>query len=87
MTVSSPGQVTGTVRASDPDGIDSVWITVGGGVQGADGFFERDFQAPFDMPVEAGLPDGTPVEVRLRGRDLAGFSHTLRDTVTVIPQP
>jgi len=37
------------------------------------------------MPVEAGLPENFIVQVRVRGRDLAGFSDTLWDTVTVIP--
>jgi hypothetical protein len=77
--------LTGTIRASDPDGIDSVWITMGSIEQGADGFFERDFQAPFQMPVGEGLLENASVEVRLRGRDLAGFSATVVDTVTVIP--
>ena len=62
-----------------------MWIAVGQAEQGADGFFDRVFQAPFEMPVEPGLSENSPVEVRLRGRDLAGFSDTLWDTVTVIP--
>ena len=62
-----------------------MWISVGPLEQGADGFFERDYQAPFRMPVEPGLPATSSVEVRLRGRDLVGYSDTLWDTVTVIP--
>jgi hypothetical protein len=73
------------VRASDPDGIDSVWIATASGEQGADGLFARVFQAPFRLPVPAGLPVTSVVELRLRGRDLAGFADTLWDTVTVIP--
>lgn len=83
----SPDTLTGSVRAEDPDGIDSLWVTVDGVEQGVDGELERVFQAPFRLAVRAGLSPGDSVAVVLRARDLAGFSDTLRRALAVIPCP
>ena len=80
----SPDTLTGTARAQDPDGIDSLWVTVDEVEHGLDGDLERVFAARFRLPVRAGLSAGDSVEVVLRARDLSGFSDTLRQGLEVI---
>lgn len=84
-TVHSPDQLGGTLRAADPDGIDSVWLTLDGREVGLDGLLRQVFETPFSMAVDPGHPAGAALVLRLRARDLAGFSDTVRTTVTVIP--
>jgi hypothetical protein len=84
-TVRSPDELTGTIRVQDPDGIDSVWLTVDHDLTGLDGLFREVVETRFRRPISAGLPPGSRVELMLRARDLAGFSHTIWDTVTVTP--
>jgi hypothetical protein len=83
----SPDTLTGTARAEDPDGIDSLWITVDQMEEGVDGELERVFEARFRLPVRAGFTPGDTVEVALRARDLSGFADTLRRALEVIPCP
>lgn len=80
----SPDTLEGELRAADPDGIDSVWITVDEREEGVDGLLEPVFAARFRLPVRAGLGEGTPVGVVLRARDLAGFTDTLERTLPVV---
>jgi len=73
----------GTVRAEDPDGLDSVWVSVDAEVAGVDGGFERVFAAPFRFVIGAGKNQGTSVPVQFRARDIAGFM-IVRDTYVVV---
>jgi hypothetical protein len=83
--VTSPDTLTGTVRAEDRDGIDSVWVTVDDQRAGQDGFFETVVVAPFRFLIPPGLPQTTVLPVRLEARDIAGFSTTLDTIVVVVP--
>lgn len=80
----SPDTLTGTARAEDPDGIDSLWVTVDQMEHGVDGELDRVFAVRFELPVREGLSGGSTVEVVLRARDLSGFSDTLRQGLKVI---
>lgn len=80
-----PDTLSGTVRAEDTDGLDSVWVTVDSAVAGEDGRFDRVFSAPFRFLIGAGKTPGTVLPVQIRARDIAGF-QVIRDTsVTVVP--
>jgi len=80
-----PDTLSGTVRAEDTDGLDSVWVTVDSAVAGEDGGFDRVFSAPFRFLIGAGKTPGTVLSVQIRARDIAGF-QVIRDTsVTVVP--
>lgn len=83
--VTSPDTLTGTVRAEDRDGIDSVWVTLDTQRAGEDGFFESVVLANFRFVVPAGLPASTVLPVRLEARDIVGFSTILDTIVTVVP--
>ena len=82
--VTSPDTLTGTVRAEDGDGIDSVWVTVDMERAGEDGFFETVLIAPFRFLIPPGLPPSTVLPVRVEARDIAGFSTTLDTIVRVV---
>jgi hypothetical protein len=84
-TVRSPDQLTMTVRARDPDGLDSLWLRFDQREDGIDGLLDQTLEAQLTMPVRSGHAQGTALELRLRGRDLAGFSDTVWDTVVVMP--
>ncbi|HEV8400028.1 MAG TPA: hypothetical protein VGQ18_09360 [Gemmatimonadales bacterium] len=80
-----PDTLSGTVRAEDTDGLDSVWVTVDSAVAGEDGGFDQVFSAPFRFLIGAGKTPGTVLSVQIRARDIAGF-QVIRDTsVTVVP--
>lgn len=83
LTVTSPDTLTGTVRAEDRDGIDSVWVTLDMERAGEDGFFEPVVIANFRFVVPAGLPPTTVLPLRLEARDIVGF-HTVLDTVVAV---
>ena len=77
--------VAGTVHAEDPDGIDSVWVTVDGVVAGEDGLLDRTFTSRFRFLIGAGKSPGTQIPVVIRARDIAGF-EVARDTHVVVVQ-
>lgn len=85
IEVTSPDTLTGTVRAEDRDGIDSVWVTLDMERAGEDGFFEPLVIASFRFLIPAGLPATTVLPVRLEARDIAGFRTVLDTLVTVVP--
>ena len=82
--VTSPDTLTGTVRAEDRDGIDSVWVMVDMTRAGEDGFFETVVVAPFRFVIGTGIPPTTVLPVRVEARDIAGFSTTLDTIVRVV---
>lgn len=84
-TVTSPDTLTGSVRAEDRDGIDSVWVTLDTDRAGEDGFFEPVVVARFRFLVPAGHPVSTPLPVRVEARDIAGFSTVFDTIVVVVP--
>lgn len=85
IEVTSPDTLTGTVRAEDRDGIDSVWVTLAEERAGEDGFFEPLVVANFRFVIPSGLPPTTVLPVRLEARDIAGFRTVLDTLVTVVP--
>jgi len=75
--------VSGTVSAEDPDGLDSVWVSVDLVVAGEDGRVERTFSAPYRFAIAAGKPATTRIPIQFRARDIAGFV-AIRDTFVVV---
>lgn len=86
-SVRSPDTLTGSVRAADPDGIDSVWLSVDSAPPiGADGLLEPTFLATFRAAVRNGHVLGDHVSVRLTARDITGYVGDL-DTFVVVKGP
>ena len=86
-SVRSPDTLSGSLRADDPDGIDSVWLSVDSAPPlGADGLLEPTFLASFRAAVRNGHVLGDHVAVQLTARDLSGFVGGL-DTFVVVRGP
>ena len=86
-SVASPDTLTGSLRAQDPDGVDSVWLSVDSAPPlGADGLLETTFLATFRAAVRSGHVLGDRVLVRLTARDLSGYVGGL-DTFVVVKGP
>lgn len=83
--VTSPGSFTGTVRAEDRDGLDSIWISLESERFGEDGFFLQVVLAPFAFTVPNGFPPGAVLAVRVEARDVTGFRSAIDTSVTVAP--
>ena len=83
--MTSPDTLTGSVRAEDRDGIDSVWVTLDADRTGHDGFFEAVVVTRFRFLIPAGLTRTTALAVRLEARDVVGFRTTLDTIVIVVP--
>lgn len=66
--------VAGTVSASSPEGLDSVFLIVGAEVDGVDGRFDRDLQFTFRWDLEGGFAAGDSVYFTAVARDARGFS-------------
>jgi hypothetical protein len=77
--------VSGRVQVDDPDGVDSVWITVDDAIKGEDGGFEPAFSSRFVFIVAPGRMVGSSIPVTLRARDLAGFEVSRDTHVVVVP--
>ena len=80
-----PDTIAGTVRADDPDGLDSVWVSVDLVLAGEDGGLRRTFSAPFRFTVGSGKPPTTRIPITIRARDIAGFEASRDTFVTVVP--
>ncbi|HEY7684823.1 MAG TPA: hypothetical protein VH833_01830 [Gemmatimonadales bacterium] len=86
-SVLSPDTLTGLVRADDPDGIDSIWLSVDSAPPlGADGALDPTFLATFRAGIRNGHVLGDRVVVQLSGRDLGGYTGVL-DTFVVVRAP
>jgi hypothetical protein len=86
IRVRSPDTLTGTLRAQDAAGIDSVWITLEFTPQfGTDGLMQTDFRAPFRTFIPTGYGTGTRLMLRVAARDLDGFVGERDTFVTVLP--
>lgn len=86
-SVHSPDTLTGTLRAEDVDGIDSVWLSVDSAPPlGADGLLDQTFLATFRADVPGGHVLGDRISVRFTARDISGFVGGL-DTFVVVKGP
>jgi len=86
-SVRSPDTVTGSLRADDVDGIDSIWLSVDSAPPlGADGLLEPTFIATFRTGIRGGHVLGDRVSVHFTGRDLSGYVGEL-DTFVVVKGP
>ena len=86
-SVRSPDTLTGTLRADDLDGIDSIWISVDSAAPlGADGLLEPVFLATFRAGIRSGHVLGDRVSIRFTARDLTGYVGGL-DTFVVVRGP
>ena len=86
IRVRSPDTLTGTVRAQDPAGIDSLWLTLDFSPRfGTDGLLQTVFQTPFRAYVASGRGAGERLAVTVTARDLDGFVGTRDTFVTVVP--
>ncbi len=83
--VDSPDTVTGHIHVSDPDGLDSIWLTVDSSRAVADAFLATSYGAPFSLKIRSGYTTGQHVSVRLEARDLSSFRSTLDTFVVVAP--
>jgi hypothetical protein len=83
--VTSPDTLTGTLRAEDQDGIDSVWVNLDTQHAGVDGFFDRVVTGNFRFTIPAGLATGSILDLHIEARDVVGFTSTVDTSVTVIP--
>jgi hypothetical protein len=82
-TVRSPDTLIVTVRVDDPDGIDSVWVSVDSVLRGDDAFFERTYQSAIRFTIRNGHVLGDQIPVRLQARDVVGFTGVLEKVVIV----
>jgi len=79
-----PDTLTGTLRAQDADGIDSVWLQLDDDPSiGEDGLLQTAFHSPFRVVVPAGFDPGVRLPVKLEARDVAGFRSALDTSVRV----
>jgi len=80
-----PDTLRGTIDASDPDGLDSVWVSVDSVVAGEDAGFDPRFITRFGFLIGPGKTQNTHIPVQIRARDLAGFTVTRDTYVVVVP--
>jgi len=86
VLVRSPDTLRGTIHAEDPDGLDSVWLTLDGLPRiGEDGLLETVFDAPFVLLVPRGYGPGDRIPVTVTARDVVGFTGELDTVVRVSP--
>jgi hypothetical protein len=86
ISVRSPDTLTGTLRAQDPAGIDSVWLKLASAPQfGTDALMQTAFQAPFRMFIPSGHTHGERLALTLTARNLDGFVGERDTFVTVVP--
>ena len=86
-SVRSPDNLTGTIRADDRDGIDSIWLEVDSALPlGADGLLEATFTARYSAIIRPGHLARDRITIRLTGRDISGYVSGL-DTFVVVRGP
>jgi hypothetical protein len=71
------------VRATDADGLDSIWVALDSVENGDDGGFDQAFSSRWLFVVTAGLNEGDVLPLTFRARDIAGFVAQ-RDTYVVV---
>ena len=81
-----PAAVTGVARAEDASGLDSMWLSLDGGMPvGQNGRFETAVQSNFRLVIPATHHAGDRIPIELRARDLDGFASQRDTTVRVVP--
>jgi len=83
--VRSPDTLRVTVTARDPDGIDSVWVTVDSLRKGDDAFLRETMVDTFAFTIRSGANEQRQLSVRVEARDLAGFRSSLDTSVRLVP--
>jgi hypothetical protein len=83
VTASRTDTVSGTVRASAADGIDSVWVIVGAEEHANDVGFAQSFSSAYRFIIPAGQQPGAHIPMTFRARDVAAF-QTQKDTYVVV---
>lgn len=81
--VNSPDTLTGRLRATDADGIDSLWLVVDTARFGIEGFLLDEVEGPFAVEIPGGRPSGVPIPLTLEARDALGWVSTLDTFVQV----
>ena len=81
--VDSPDTLTGRFRATDVDGIDSLWLVVDTTRYGAEGFLADELEGPFQVEIPAGRFAGEEIPLILEARDVLGYVSTLDTFVRV----
>jgi hypothetical protein len=83
-TVFSPDTLNLVIRASDPNGLDSVTVTILGVTEEVDAFDRTETVGLVRWPIPAGLVPGETVAVRAYAKDLVGERTTVDASVTVV---
>lgn len=83
VEVDSPDTLTGRLRATDADGIDSLWLVVDTTRVGIEGFLVDDIEGPFAVEIPAGRFGGEHIPLILEARDLLGYVSSLDTFVRV----
>jgi hypothetical protein len=83
-TVFSPDTLGFTIRATDPDGLDSITVTFLDSTASIETDFDSDVSRTFHWPVRSGLPAGRVLPLSARATDLKGLAETQTASVTVI---
>ena len=83
-TVFSPDTLDFSVLVQDPDGIDSVIVTVLDTTKGFNADFNTEATVQISILVPSGLTPGTILKILARARDLTGESTLDSASVTVI---
>lgn len=85
VQVRSPDTLRVTVSAQDPDGIDSVWVTVDSLRKGDDAFLRATAVDSFFFTIQAGATAQRQIPVRVEARDVPGFKSSLDTSVQLVP--
>lgn len=86
-TVFSPDTLSLRVIAQDPNGLDSLNVSLLDSIVEVNTQFRPEADEFLDFPIPAGLDEGTVLTVTARATDLTGSGTTERATVTVVARP
>ena len=81
--MTSPDTLTGRLRATDADGIDSLWLMVDTARIGIEGFLVEEIEGPFEVEIPPGRAPGQAIPLVLEARDVLGYVSTLDTFVRV----
>ena len=86
-TVFSPDTLDFQVQAQDPDGLDSLSVTVLDATKAYNTDFNTETTVQVSVLVPAGLPAGSLIRILVSARDLTGEGTVDTATITVIKRP
>ncbi|HEX9728840.1 MAG TPA: hypothetical protein VGA37_10080 [Gemmatimonadales bacterium] len=86
-TVFSPDTLPIAVVASDPNGLDSLTVTILGTTESISTGFDVEVATVLNWVMPDNLPLGDVIPITARARDLTGQSTTVQITVTVVERP